>query len=139
MFHKKDNIDLEITVFRPNRLDASLLYLFIILNTILAMRSLSVMEYSGRIFIFIIFNIILTLFLFLASAQIKNYIKLWSYLTIIVSVFQLMRMFFLPEHTGSAINYILYIVTGSLGILSGGFSYFKSKNRFKFIQERKEI
>lgn len=135
MFKKKDYIDQEITIFRPNKIDFFWLMLFIILNTILTIYSTSLMEYTIRIFIFDIFNIVLTLIMFLAAEQIKKYHKEWSYIVIAVGLFQLIHLSFLPAKTYTAFNIVLYVITGLLAIYAGLSSLFKSIFRSKFIKK----
>ncbi|MDE7263729.1 MAG: hypothetical protein K2N64_03620 [Anaeroplasmataceae bacterium] len=135
MFKKRDYIDQEITIFRPNQIDFFWLMLFIILNTIITIYSTSLMEYTIRIFVFDIFNIVLTLVMFLAAEQIKKYHKEWSYIVIAIGVFQLVHLAFLPEKTNTVINIILYIITGMLAIYAGASSLLKSIFRSKFIKK----
>ncbi len=135
MLRKKDYIDQEITIFKPNAIDFFWMMLFIILNTVLTIRSTSLMEYTIRIFIFDIFNIVLTLVMFLAAEQIKKYHKEWSYVVIGVGIFQLVHLAFLPEHTNTVFNIILYVITGLLAIYTGVSSLLKSIFRAKFIKK----
>ena len=135
LFRKKDYIDQEISMFKPNVIDFFWMMLFIILNTVLTVRSTSLMEYTIRIFIFDIFNIVLTLVMFLAAEQIKKYHKEWSYVVIGVGVFQLLHIAFLPEHTNTVFNIVLYAVTGALAIYAGISSLLKSIFRSKFIKK----
>ncbi len=139
MFRKKDDIDFEITIFKPNKIDFALLMLFIILNTVLTIKSTSLMAYTIRIFIFDIFNIVLTLFMFLAAEQIKKYHKKWCYLVIGVGLFQFIHMAFLPENTGTPWNITLYILTGILALYAGISSLLKSINRAKYIRKQKGV
>ncbi|MDE6661550.1 MAG: hypothetical protein K2J93_06990 [Anaeroplasmataceae bacterium] len=135
MFRKKDYIDQEISVFKPNVIDFFWLMLFIILNTVLTIRSTSLMEYTIRIFIYDLFNIILTLVMFLAAEQVKKYHKQWSYVVIGVGVFQLLHIAFLPEHTNTIFNIVLYVITGVLAIYAGISSLIKSIFRANYIKK----
>ncbi|MDE5715339.1 MAG: hypothetical protein K2I42_04325 [Anaeroplasmataceae bacterium] len=135
MFKKRDYIDQEITIFRPNMIDFFWLMVFIILNTILTIYSTSLMEYTIRIFIFDIFNIVLTLIMFLAAEQIKKYHKEWSYGVIVIGIFQLLHLTFLPAKTNTVLNIILYIITGLLALYAGVSSLLKSIFRSKFIKK----
>ena len=135
MFKKRDYIDQEITIFRPNMIDFFWLMVFIILNTILTIYSTSLMEYTIRIFIFDIFNIVLTLIMFLAAEQIKKYHKEWSYGVIVIGIFQLLHLAFLPAKTNTVLNIILYIITGLLALYAGVSSLLKSIFRSKFIKK----
>lgn len=134
MLRKKDQIDHEISVFKPNRLDFFWLMLFILLNTIITFQSTSVMDYTIRIFLFDLFNIVLTLVMFLAAEQIKKYHKTWSYVVIGVGVFQWIHLAFLPEKTNTVLNIILYVITGGLAIYAGISSLIKSIERTNFIK-----
>lgn len=135
MLRKKDDIDLEISVFKPNRLDFFWLMIFIILNTIITFQSTSLMDYTIRIFIYDLFNIVLTLVMFLAAEQIKKYHKVWSYVVIGVGIFQLIHLAFLPEKTDTVMNIVLYVITGILAIYAGVSSLIKSLERTKFIKK----
>ncbi len=135
LFKKRDYIDQEITIFRPNMIDFFWLMVFIILNTILTIYSTSLMEYTIRIFIFDIFNIVLTLIMFLAAEQIKKYHKEWSYGVIVIGIFQLLHLTFLPAKTNTVLNIILYIITGLLALYAGVSSLLKSIFRSKFIKK----
>ncbi len=136
MLRKKDDIDYEISVFKPNRLDFCWVMLFIVLNTIITFQSTSLMEYTIRIFIFDLFNIVLTLVMFLAAEQIKKYHKEWSYIVIGIGVFQWVHLAFLPARTNTVMNIVLYILTGILAVYAGISSLIKSINRTKFIKKR---
>lgn len=135
LFRKRDYIDQEITIFKPNVIDFAWTMVFIILNTVLTIKSTSLMEYTIRIFIFDIFNIVLTLVMFLAAEQIKKYHKEWSYVVIGVGIFQLIHLAFLPENTNTAFNIVLYVLTGVLAIYAGVSSLLKSIFRSKFIKK----
>lgn len=135
MLRKKDNIDHEISVFKQNRLDFFWLMLFIVLNTIITFHSTSLMEYTIRIFVFDLFNIVLTLFMFLAAEQIKKYHKQWSYIVIGVGVFQWIHLAFLPAKTNTVLNIVLYILTGILAVYAGVSSLIKSIERAKFMKK----
>ena len=135
MLRKKDDIDYEISVFKPNRLDFCWVMLFIVLNTIITFQSTSLMEYTIRIFIFDLFNIVLTLVMFLAAEQIKKYHKEWSYIVIGIGVFQWVHLAFLPARTNTVMNIVLYILTGILAVYAGISSLIKSINRTKFINK----
>ena len=123
MLRKKDDIDYEISVFKPNRLDFCWVMLFIVLNTIITFQSTSLMEYTIRIFIF------------LAAEQIKKYHKEWSYIVIGIGVFQWVHLAFLPARTNTVMNIVLYILTGILAVYAGISSLIKSINRTKFIKK----
>lgn len=135
MLRKKDDIDYEISVFKPNRLDFCWVMLFIVLNTIITFQSTSLMEYTIRIFIFDLFNIVLTLVMFLAAEQIKKYHKEWSYIVIGIGVFQWVHLAFSPARTNTVMNIVLYILTGILAVYAGISSLIKSINRTKFIKK----
>lgn len=135
MFRKKDYIDQEISVFKPNAIDFFWMMLFIILNTVLTIRSTSLMKYTIRIFIYDLFNIILTLVMFLAAEQVKKYHKEWSYVVIGVGVFQLLHIAFLPEHTNTIFIIVLYVITGVLAIYAGVSSLIKSIFRSKYVKK----
>lgn len=139
MIRKYDELDYDIMNFKPDTFNFFWLMIFIVLNTIAAINSTSLMNYSIRIFVFCLFNIILTLFLFLAAEKIKNYHIGWSYAVIITGIFQLCRLTFLPENTATVLNILMYACSGSIAVLSGGFSLFKSVNRKKRFQNKKEV
>lgn len=139
MLRKKDEIDYEISVFKPNTMDFMLLMLFIIFNTVLTIYSTSLMEYTIRIFIFDLFNIVLTLIMFLAAEQINKYHQQWSYIVIGIGVFQWVHLSFLPDLTYTPWNITLYIITGALAVYAGVSSLIKSLSRKKFLQEKKGV
>lgn len=139
MLRKKDEIDYEISVFKPNTMDFMLLMLFIIFNTVLTIYSTSLMEYTIRIFIFDLFNIVLTLIMFLAAEQIKKYHQQQSYIVIGIGVFQWVHLSFLPDLTYTPWNITLYIITGALAVYAGVSSLIKSLSRKKFLQEKKGV
>ncbi len=136
MIRKYDELDYDIMKFKPDTFNFFWLMVFIVLNTISAINSTSLMTYSIRIFTFCLFNILLTLFLFLAAEKIKNYHIGWSYSVIIAGIFQLCRLSFLPENTGTILNILMYACSGVIAILAGGFSLFKSINRKKQIHRK---
>ncbi len=139
MLRKKDEIDYEISVFKPNSIDFLLLMLFIILNTILTIYSTSLMEYTIRIFIFDLFNIVLTLIMFLAAEQIKKYHRQWSFIVIGIGIFQWLHLSFLPDLTYTPWNITLYVLTGALAVYAGISSLIKSLNRKKFLENKKGV
>ena len=138
VFRKKDELDIDITVYRPNAVDNLLIMLFIVFNTIIALTSTSLMAYNIRVFVFGIFNIIFTLFLFLAASYVKRYSLKWSFIVIAIGVFQLSRLIFMPDNTDTVLNIVLYALSGIVGILAGIDSVIKTKSRALHM-EKKEL
>ncbi len=133
---KHNEIDDDILRFKPDSLGYAFCMGFIILNAILTIYCTSLMEYNIRIFIFSIFNIVLTLFLFLTAEQIKNYHLNWSYVLLGLGVFQLIRISFMPPKTGNAFSICFYVFSGVMGILAGGISLYKSIRRKRQVQKK---
>lgn len=138
MVRKYDDMDYDIMSYKPDSFNFFWLMIFLVLNTISAMNSTTLMEYSIRVFSFSLFNILLTLLMFLAAEKIKNYHIGWSYGVIGIGIVQLCRLLILPEKTNTALNIGLYIISGLIAILSGVFSLYKSINRRNRILRKKE-
>ena len=134
---KMDDIDLDIMNFKQDKLSFYLLMIFIVLNTILTMNSSQTMEQTIRLFSYCMFNIILTLLVFLAAEKIKNYNIKWSYVTICIGVIQLLRLIVMPQNTMSISNVVMYIITGLAAVIAGLLSAYKCKLRQKFIERQR--
>lgn len=126
----------QLLVFNLNKSDFLLEILIIVLNAIASINILNQMEFTYRIFSFVMYTIFFTLIMFLIASKIKVYEKRFGLYLIILSVFQFVRLLFLPNVNKIEFAFILILLTGILGILSSISSYIKSNVREEYLKNK---
>ena len=92
--------------FIKNSQSANLCYLAILLNVFyfvsIYKSDVGTYYYNILIGVSIVYNLIFMLAVFLASAEVKNYGKNYSYLLIVIGILQICRIFILPMRAHTA-------------------------------------
>lgn len=126
----------EKKLYQNNILGYNLIMGFIILNTAYAIFTLKSMELNYKIGIFVMTNIILSLFTFLDAVKVKNYSILWSGLTFGIGIFQIIR-FIMSENKfadkGNIMLSIVLLLSIVLVFLGAVVSMVRSKKRLNYI------
>ena len=133
---KKDKLDLDIMCFKPDKLSGFMVMLFAAINVVLTLLSVAKMEYTMRVFIFSMYNIVLTLVVLMASSMVKMYKPGWSISLIAIGAIQLARLAIIPNNTNTALNISLYVISGLILVLTGLYSLYVSMLRKNYLAER---
>jgi len=114
---------------------------FILLNTVATILTLNYMEVNIRIGTFVMFNIILSLVSFLMAMKVKKYSVSWAYGSIIISIIQFIRSFFMPkleDNQQNQIIMIIMIVSSGLILASGIITIRKARTRLNYINHKND-
>lgn len=122
----------ERMLYKGNNLGYYLLIGFVTLNTFYTVFILNKMDKDARIGVFVMLTIFLLLFGFLMAIKVRKYSLFWSYLAIIIGVFQSMRILFTINNVEGLLSIVLDIVlilSALLCITGGVVSLRKTKIR----------
>lgn len=132
----------ERMLYQVNLKGYYLLIAFIALNTFYTVFILNEMDKDSQIGIFVMLTIFLILLGFFLAIKLKTYSVKWSYLTIIIGIFQGTRIVFTANNTEGALSLVLDLVlmlSALLCITGGVISLRKSKIRNKLILQSEII
>lgn len=142
---KKDYVTLEKMKYKKNSLPYGLVLLGLVMDVfyfIALYKNNSTYYYELKIGLSILYNLIFMLIVFLSAENIKNYHISFSIVVIVVGIFQIARIFYLPliaHNDGELsdphfIKLIIYLVTSAVFLISGGIiSVVKSKLLHNFV------
>lgn len=120
---------IEKSLYKANVLSYYLVLLAIVLNGIVLIRTLNVVDKTYSVGLIILFNIFVSLLLFLGAVRLKTYAKNWTYIVCVVGAVQVIRAFFyIPENANRSevITFILLLlVSAVLLILAALYAYNK--------------
>lgn len=116
---------IEKSLYKANGLSYYLVLLSIVLNGVFLIRTLNVIDKTYSVGLIILFNIFISLLLFLGAVRLKTYAKNWTYITTVVGVVQVIRaIFFIPENaTGTAYLTLVLLLLISAALLIGSAVY----------------
>ena len=125
-------------LYLENGFSQQLIVLFILGNTLFTIVHTNTMLVNARIGTFILLNIALSLLAFLMAVQQKLYSTLWGYVGIIVGLFQLSRLLWLPQEFSQdgirLLLQILLIFTGLLLLLASFVCIRRARERQAYIE-----
>lgn len=122
----------ERMLYQGNDLGYSLLIGFVALNTFYTVFILNVMDKDPRLGGFVMLTIFLLLLGFLMAIKVRTYSVLWSYLAIIIGVFQGTRILFTVNNVEGLFSLVLdvaLITSAVLSVVGGIISLQKAKIR----------
>lgn len=80
-------------LYIENKSGYNFVLLFIVLNIVAFLTSLDRIVIDSGIMVYSMFNILLSLLTFLAATQQKIYSKKWAYISLVIAVVQVIRVF----------------------------------------------
>ena len=90
----------ELLLYQKNVVPSVIVMLFLIFNTFQTIITLNTIDVSAagiRVMEIILTNIVLSFLVFIASFEIKRYSTRWSWVVLVIGVFQCLRYFILPS------------------------------------------
>lgn len=125
-------------LYLENGLSQQLIVLFLVGNTLFTIVHTNTMGVNARIGTFILLNIALSLLAFLMAVQQKLYSSSWGYLGVVMALFQLSRLLWLPNDFSQAgirpFLQILLIITGGLLLLASVVCIRRTQERQAYIE-----
>jgi len=112
---------IEKSLYKANTLSYYFVLLAIILNGVFLIQSLNVMDKTFDVGLVILFNIFISLLLFLGAVRLKIYAKNWTYIVAGVGIIQFIRsIFYIPENaSGSQVTkFVLLLVFSAILLLA---------------------
>lgn len=137
------DIKVEKTIYQPNALSYNLIMLVLAFNVYFVLQILQVIDKDIDIGFHVLFNIFMTLVLFLGAVRVKIYDLRWSYVILGFGVFQFVRGFlFLPAEVSGSMETRLTLILALSGLIAIGatiLSVIKIKRQNKYILENEYI
>lgn len=128
----------EKRLYLDNSLSQQLIMLYILGNTVFTIFYVVNMGVNAQLGIFVMLNIFLSLLAFLAAVRQKMYAIQWGYVGIAMSIFQIIRLLWMPaELTGSLriLLIALLIATSGFALAGSIICIIRSNGRKKFIND----
>jgi hypothetical protein len=108
----------EKRLYMENGTSQSLVLLYIVGNTIFTIFYVNHMFVTSDLGRFVLLNIALSLIAFLMAVRLKTYVMRWAYFGIVLAIFQLLRLFWIPvEITNPMRLGLQLLLIGSAGCL----------------------
>ncbi len=119
----------EKSFYKANVFSYYLVILAIILNGVFLVQTLNLVDKTYDLGLIILFNIFISLLLFLTAVRVKTYNKNWTYVAAVVGAMQIVRsIFFIPDNAEGkqvVVLTILLLVSAILLLAAAGFAYKK--------------
>lgn len=128
----------EKRLYVENSLSQQLILVWLAGNTLFTILYVNNMAVTARLGFFVMLNIALSLFAFLVAVRQKVYEIQWAYLGIGLGIFQLARLFWIPEEIVNPIRLylqILLVVTSAAALAGSIICVQRSKERQQYIDE----
>ena len=128
----------EKRLYVENHLSQQLILFWLAGNTIFTLLYVNNVTVSVQMGFFVMLNIALSLFAFLVAVRQRVYLIQWAYAGIGLAIFQLMRLYWVPEELVNPIKLYLQIllVATSLAALIGSIICIqRSQERQRYIDE----
>lgn len=128
----------EKSLYLDNSLSQKLIIFWLAGNTLFVILYINNMAVTARLGFFVMLNIALSLFAFLVAVRQKVYLIQWAYLGIGLAIFQIARLFWIPEEIINPIRLYLQIllVLTSVAALAGSIVCIqRSRERQLYIDE----
>ena len=128
----------EKRLYVENTLSQQLILIWLAGNTIFTLLHVNNMDVTARLGFFVMLNIALSLLAFLVAVRQKVYLIQWAYLGIGLAVFQLARLFWIPEEIVNPIRLylqILLVVTSVAALIGSIVCIQRSQERQQYIDE----
>lgn len=128
----------EKRLYLENSTSQSLVMLYIVFNTIFTIFYVNHMPVTSDLGRFVMVNIALSLLAFLMAVRQKAYSVLWSYIGIVMALFQLMRLFWIPVEIENPMRLglqLLLVISAGMLLAASFICYKRSTERQKYIVE----
>lgn len=124
-------------LYQANKTSYQLAMLMIVFNTIYTIEVLNRMRLGTQVGSVTLFNIVLSLFMFLAAVKTKTYHFKWSVITLLLGLSYGIRLFTLPNAPSADPIYLrsLLIIAGISGTLAGLIAIKKCRIRQNLITQ----
>lgn len=135
-------INHEQKLYQSNKWPYLLLILFIVLNALFSALILNKMPSDKMLGVFIMLTIFLLLMGFLTAVKVKIYSRPFSYIAIVMGIFQGSRIFFSPSQlTGAAasIVFLVCLLSASACAAGGILSLGSIRKRNQALKEQQEL
>ena len=132
--NNKQNLFAKTAMRRPSRMKYQAnkvaywsMLLFVFLNIIYVFASMENFIITGFIGVDTFFNIFILLFGFLGSVKLKNYSKRWIFIVLIMAVFQVLRIVWLPDVPANVFRNIVIILSlsATFAIIAAVITFYK--------------
>ena len=128
----------EKRLYVENSLSQQLIMFWLAGNTLFTILYVNNMAVTARLGFFVMLNIALSLFAFLVAVRQKVYLIRWAYLGIGLGIFQLARLFWIPEEIVNPIRLylqILLVITSAAALAGSVICVQRSRERQQYIDE----
>jgi hypothetical protein len=128
----------EKRLYLGNATSQSLVLLYILGNTVFTIFYVNNMPVTAELGRFVLLNIALSLIAFLMAVRQKTYAVRWAYVGIALAVFQLLRMFWIPEVIVNPMRLglqIMLVFTAGFVFIASVICYKRATERQNFITE----
>ncbi len=125
-------------LYLENKLSQQLILGFLLLNTLFTVIYINSMAVNSRLGAFVMINIFLSLIAFLMAVRQKLYDIAWGYGGIALGIFQVSRLFFIPEeivNPNRLILQILIIITAVLAFAGSAICIKRTQERTQYIDQ----
>ena len=128
----------EKRLYVENTLSQQLILFWLAGNTVFTLLYVNNMDVTARLGYFVMLNIALSLFAFLIAVRQKVYLMQWAYFGIGLGLFQLARLFWIPEEIVNPVRLytqILLVATGAAALVGSIICVQRSRERQQHIDE----
>ena len=116
----KKELRVEKSLYKANDISYYLIMLAILLNGVFLIQTLNIVDKTFNVGLIILFNIFISLLLFLTAVRVKSYTKPWTYVAVIVGGIQVIRaIFFIPENatTSKAVTLLVLLLVSAIALV----------------------
>lgn len=127
-----------ILLYHQNTISQQLLMFYLLGNTVFTIFVANTTDVDKDLGLFIMLNIVLSLLAFLTAVRQRVYAMNWGYIGILLGVFQIIRLIWLPEELGDSLRFLLIgllFVTGFLAIVGSVMCLKNTKDRDQYIRD----
>ncbi len=128
----------EKRLYLENGRSQQLIMLYLLGNTIFTIIYINNMSVDAQLGVFVMLNIFLSLFAFLMAVRQKLYELPWAYAGIGLTVFQLLRLFWIPAeivNPARLIIQVLLVATAAFALAGSLICIQRSRERLQYIEE----
>ena len=128
----------ERLLYQQNTISQQLFMLYLLGNTAFAIFFANTADVDKDLGLFIMLNIVLSLFAFLTAVRQRVYAMSWGYVGLVIGVFQILRLIWIPEEIVNPLRLLLVgllFVTGSLAIVGSVICLKRATSRDQYIRD----
>jgi hypothetical protein len=128
----------EILLYQQNDISQQLFMLYLLGNTAFTIFFANSADVDKKLGLFIMLNIVLSLLGFLTAVRQRVYAMNWGYVGLVIGVFQILRLAWIPEEIVNPLRLILIgllFVTGLLAIVGSVICLKRATGREQYIRD----